>query len=242
MDEAGRPAEPPVTADESDGNSPGREPGVPPLPADEIGRPKPGSPYALGYRSGLAASSASSAPPGENGSDPAKGGGPVASNSTDSGSVNGDVSVGEDTPADGESTVAGVGATLGGKLEGSRQAMRQAAAATTSWFASRASTQTATRPPTETTVPPEAQFRPETTVEPETRPQPVPPVPSSPSSSPWSSSATAAQAVGGGAAGGGPVAGQSAARAAGYASAAATPAWQNRATGPNRGPGAARLY
>jgi transmembrane protein DUF3566 len=245
VDEAGRPTEPPGTADESDGSSPGSTSGVPPLPADEIGRAKPGSPYALGYRSGLAASSAPSASPGEDGRDPAKGGGPVTSNSTDSDSVNGDISAVGDSSSDGETDIAGVGAALGGKLEGGRQAMRQAAAATTSWFASRAGTQTATRPPAEPAVPSEAGFRPEATAEPETRPQSLPPVSpppssSSPSSSPWSSSAAAAQAGGAAAAGGGPVGGQSAARAAGYANAAATPGWQTRATGPGRGPGAAR--
>ena len=36
MDEAGRPTEPPVTADDSDGKGAGNASGVPPLPADEV--------------------------------------------------------------------------------------------------------------------------------------------------------------------------------------------------------------
>ena len=229
MDEAGRPTDPLVTADDRGGNGAGSAPGVPPLPADQIGRTKAGSPYALGYRSGLAASS------GENGS--AKGGGPMADNSAISNSADGDP-VDSGSPGGPAGSLygnrslngqlfSGAAATLSGKLDSGRQAMRQAAAATTSWFASRAGTQTATRPRAEASSQP-------------LPPRPVRP-PSSPSpasaSSPWTSLAAAsAAAQSAGATGAGAASGPGAnARAAGYAS-SATPAWQNRATGPDRRP------
>jgi hypothetical protein len=202
---------------------------VPPLPADQIGRTKAGSPYALGYRSGLAGSS------GENGS--AKGGGPMGDNSAISSSTDSDpvdsgspgVPAGSpygNRPLNGE-LLSGAAAALSDKLDSGRQAMRQAATATTSWFASRAGAQTATRPRAEVSS------------------QPLPPQPVSPSSAPspppasasWTSSAAAsAAAQSAGAIGAESASGAGAnARAAGYAS-SATPAWQNRVTGPDRRP------
>jgi transmembrane protein DUF3566 len=231
VDEAGRPTEPSAAADDSD-NGTGSVPGVPPLPADQIGRTKTGSPYALGYRSGLAASS------GENGS--AKGGGPMGDNSAISNSADGDPvdsgtaghpagSLYGNKPLNGE-LLSGAAATLSDKLDSGRQAMRQAATATTSWFANRAGAQMATRPQAEASS------------------QPLPPRPGSPSSSPspasaaspWTSSAAtsaAAQSAGAvGAVGAGAASGVGAnARAAGYAS-SAKPAWQNRVTGSDRRP------
>ena len=223
MDEAGQPTKPPVTAD---GSGAGSAPGVPPLPADQIGRTKAGSPYALGYRSGLAASS------GENGS--AKGGGPMAGNSAISNSADGDPvdsdspggpagSLYGNRPLNGE-LLSGAAATLSDKLDSGRQAMRQAAAATTSWFANRAGTQTATRPQAEAS----SQPRPPRPVSPSSSPSPAS------ASSPWSSSAAASAAAQPAGAGAAASAGADA-RAAGYAS-SATPAWQNRVTGPDRRP------
>jgi Transmembrane domain of unknown function (DUF3566) len=250
VDEAGRSTEPPVIADGSDGKGAGSASGVPPLPADEVGKPKPGSPYALGYRSGLASSSAT-------GSDPAKGGSLMENNSADSDSAasgSGDGGSGgasgdggsadgyriangggsmrgnRSGSADGEGTgvsavgeisgagdlIGGAASALGEKLEGGRQAMRQAAAATTSWFANRAGTQTVARPLPDPSAPPETRPQPrtETMTQPETRPQPQaayqPPAPQPQPSQP-----------------------PSAARAPGYTS-AATPAWQARAAGPER--------
>jgi hypothetical protein len=238
VDEAGRPTKPPVTTDDNDGKGAGSASGVPPLPADEVGRLKPGSPYALGYRSGLASSSG-------NGSDPAKGGSPMVNNSADSGSAasgSGDGGSSEGTDSadsyrivngrDGAGETSGAGELLGGaaaalgdKLEGGRQAMRQAAAATTSWFANRAGTQTVARSLPETGTPPETRPQPRTgtTAQSETRPQPMTPQAAHqpPAQQPQPSQR--------------PSAAQGPGYAPGYTS-AATPAWQTRAGGPERRP------
>lgn len=186
-------------------------PGVPPLPADEVDQAKPGSPYALGYRSGL-----------------------TASDDEGAGDLSG--------PAD---ALSGAASALSDKLDSGRQAMRQAAAATTSWFANRATgTQTVTRSPAEG----------ETGQYPPTRPQPVPstgdaasssatPKPSSayssasssmttPSASSASSSATDSP---GGSAAGYSSAASSAGRPSGYSN-SATPGWHNRVTAAERRP------
>lgn len=194
-------------------------PGDPPLSADEADdRDKPGSPYALGYQSGLNASEAD-----------------------DEGA--GDLS----GPAD---ALSGAASAISDKLDSGRQAMRQAAAATTSWFANRATgTQTVTRSPAEAEA---GQYPP-------TRPQPLPSTgsaasssatqqPSSayssasssmttPSASSASSSATgspggSAAGSAGSAAG---AAGYTAGRPSGYSN-SATSGWHNRVTAADRRP------
>lgn len=192
------------------GSTPGEhEPSIPEEDCvdEEAGRtPEPpenggGSPYAMGYRSGLNAS-----------------GDEVA----------GDTAGGE--------VMSGAASALGDKLDSGRQAMRQAAAATTSWFANRtAGTQTVTRSPAEAEAGPY----------PETRPEPLPSgggaappsVTSQPSSaySSASSSMTTPSASSASSASAGSAAGPSAARASGYSN-SATAGWHSRVTAAERRP------
>lgn len=149
----------------------------------------------------------------------------AASGSGDGGSGGADSSAGSYGIVNG-----GAAATLGEKLEGGRQAVRQAAAATTSWFANRAGTQTVARPLPETGAPPETRPQPrtETMAQPETRPQPQaayqpPPQPQSSQPPPQPQ----------------PSQPPSAARGPGYApgyGGVPAPAWQTRAAGPERKP------
>lgn len=230
-EEAGRNTEP--SADGSDGNSAPGASGVPPLPADEVGEARPGSPYAMGYRSALAASA-------EDGTDSVKGG-TVVSDSPAGGASDAPGTAGT------SEILSGAASALSDRLDSGRQAMRQAAAATTSWFAGRAGTQTATR------------SQPEASTHPETRPEPLPvmdsstaasSVPaSSPSasaaapSSPWSASgpgpASASASAEASGAGAGYGVGPSAARPTGYSS-ASTQGWHSRVTAADRRPDPAR--
>lgn len=215
MDEAGRrPTEPPVTADNSDGRG---APGVPPLPADAVNQPKAGSPYALGYRSGLAASPGTGA---DNASDPVTGGAAMADDSAGSGYA-GSGSVYADRPESGGQGPDGAAGTFGSKLESGRHAMRQAAAATSSWFANRAGPQSggggAGAGVPETT--PQARPQPETRPQPTTWQSAHQSPPGSPSS--WASVQTAGAAAD--------------PRATGYPGSAAQ-SWQSRVTGPQRRP------
>lgn len=196
-EEAGRRPEPPATG----GLGGDGVPEAPPLPADEANQAQPGSPYAMGYRSGLAA-----------------GGDDIAGETTGAGEM-----------------LSGAASALGDRLGSSRQAMRQAAAATTSWFASRAAgTQTVTRSPAPEDAGPY----------PETRPEPLPShegtAPASQPSSAYSSvsspmTASSPSSSPGWSAAGASSARQAAPRASGYSN-SATAGWHSRVTAAERRP------
>jgi hypothetical protein len=112
-------------------------PGGVPLPADLVGRePRGGSPYSLGYRSGLGSSAEDQAEDAASSAPAGPGSEPVIASSDANGASRRNAAA-ADMLSGAASSIGGAASSLGDKLDTGRQAVKSAVTATNSWIASR---------------------------------------------------------------------------------------------------------